>query len=163
MFLGIILTLFADLFLSFIDTVSVDIPGIAVFCVVEAVYAVYLKSPLSSVIIRVILSIAAVIDIRFAGMFTIANALGMINLVCIAVNVYDAWRCRNHDPGLLFKIGITLFCLCDYSIMFRTLLRGIPGQIASFLVWTVYVPAIVLIACSYVQRLKPEIPASERG
>ncbi len=47
--------------------------------------------------------------------------------------------------------------------MFRTLLHGIPGQIASFLVWTVYVPAIVLIACSYVQRLKPEIPASERG
>ena len=84
---------------------------------------------------RAIVSAVVLIVIKKIEMFSLPNALGVINLAIITFN----------------RLGITLFALGDYAILFRTLLNGIPGEIARFLVWIFYVPATVLIVCNYVK------------
>ena len=45
---GAVINLFSDFFLSLIDTAPAAIPGVALFCILESLYALYLKSPASS-------------------------------------------------------------------------------------------------------------------
>ena len=68
-------------------------------------------------------------------------------------NVIDAWRTKNMDPGLMFKVGITLFCMGDYCILLRTLTDGMIHDVFAFLVWITYVPTQVLIVLNYIKRL----------
>ena len=53
--LALVLNLFADLFLSLLDTNETMLAGFILFCLVEVVYAVYLKSSKNLIIARVVL------------------------------------------------------------------------------------------------------------
>ncbi len=89
-----------------------------------------------------------------AGMLSAGNVAGILNLTLILFNVIDAWTVKRVKPSLIFKIGITLFLLCDFSILFRGLDLGTVSDISAFLVWIFYIPAQVLIVLSYIKTHK---------
>ena len=151
--LALVLNLFADYFLSFLDTDEAMLAGICFFCALEIVYAIYLKSPKASVIGRIVLFVLASIATYFVGLFSLLNALGLLNLSVVLFNVIDAWQKKNMDTSLFFKIGITLFCIGDYCILFRTLTSGLIHDVSAFLVWIVYIPSQVLIVLHYIAKL----------
>ena len=150
---GLFATFFADLFATLLasgfNSVSY-IFGVACFCVVEIIYAVYLRAGRGSVILRIAIAAAGLIILRAAGMFKAGLALGLINMVLILANVIDAWAGRQSDIPMLFRLGITLFFACDLSIAIRTLTSGGVHQAAAFVVWIFYVPAQLLITLAYV-------------
>lgn len=151
--LALILNLFADLFLSFLDTDAMMIVGFAFFCALEAVYTLYLRSPKSSIFARIVLFFLGCVLTYVNGLFSITNAFGILNLSIVLFNVIDAWRAKNMNPGFMFKLGITLFCIGDYCIVLRTLTDGFIHDAAAFLVWVTYVPTQVLIVLNYIKKL----------
>ena len=151
--LALVLNLFADLFLSLFDTDKTMLPGFAFFCALEMVYALYLKSPKSSIIVRIVLFVGGCIATYIVGLFSLVNAFGILNLSIVLINVIDAWKSKNINPGLMFKLGITLFCIGDYCILLRTLTEGFAHDTFAFLVWVTYVPTQVLIVLNYIKRL----------
>ena len=148
--LALILNLFADLFLSLLDTNETMPAGFALFCAVEAVYALYLRSPKNSLIARAALFILGCVVAYTMGILNFVNVLGILNLSILFFNMIDAYRSKNMNPGLMFKFGITLFCISDYCILLRTLTDGFIYDVSAFLVWMTYVPAQVLIVLNYV-------------
>lgn len=151
--LALVLNLFADLFLSLLDTDETMLPGFAFFCTLEAVYAWYLKSSRSSIITRVVLFSVGCVLSYYAGLLSLVNAFGILNLSIVLINVVDAWKSKNMNPGLMFKLGITLFCAGDYCILLRTVTEGFTHDIFAFLVWVTYIPTQMLIVLNYIKRL----------
>ena len=151
---GLFATCAADFFMTLLDTDAGYIIGVILFCIVETIYLVYLKPTKTNIILRALLYIAALISIYMAGLFTTANALGILNIVLVVTNVPSAFLTKRAHPPLLFKIGITLFMSCDLSIMIRTLTTGTAHDIVALLVWLFYIPAQVLITMAYIKPLK---------
>lgn len=147
--LALLLTTVGDLFLTCIGEPFLTY-GVFVFCIVETVYAIWLKSPRFSVILRAILFL-----LFFAGAILIENVSAMnvfaiLNIAILFMNVIDAWTLKNRDTGWMFKFGITLFFCCDISLGMSVLLDGTPGRIFAFLIWMFYIPSQVLLTLRYI-------------
>lgn len=153
---GLVATALADLLLTFIDTEWARLPGFALFCVTQAIYGVYLGLSPRALIARACTAVVLIVLMGIAGNLTFANAIGLINISLVLCNAVQAWIGRNADVSLLFKIGITLFFLCDASIAVRTLTSGTVHVVVAFLVWAFYVPAQTLITMSYVRSVRPD-------
>lgn len=152
--LALLMTLAADFFATLIGrwaSYTAYTFGIALFCVTEIIYAVYLRAGKGTVILRAVLAAAGIVLVRKMGMTKPDTILGLVNEVLVLVNVVDAWAAKRIDPPMLFKVGITLFFCCDTSIVIRALASGAVKNAAWFMVWVFYVPAQVLITLAYVK------------
>lgn len=147
--LGMAVTMVADLFLTLIDTNWSLLPGFILFCIVQVIYAMYLGMGKRGAIVRIVLCIAVPIALYFAGVTDPVTVIGVIDLVLLLCNAVMAWFSARDKVSLLFKIGITLFLGCDVSIALRTLTTGAIHDVAKFMVWIFYVPALVFITLSY--------------
>ena len=151
--LGIAVTMAADFFLTLIDTSWSLLPGFILFCAVQVIYAVYLGMGRRGVAVRVAVCIAVLLAFRFAGMTDPVTVFGGIDLALLLCNAVTAWFSAGKSVSRLFQIGITLFLGCDVSIALRTLLTGPVHDVAQFMVWIFYVPALVFITLSYVKNI----------
>lgn len=152
--LGLGITLIADLFLTFIGGKGLFTNlGVFCFCLIEIVYVIYLKSPLLSIIARIVLFVALVVAALLLNVLTLTTGLAVLNISILLLNVIDAWAAKRFDPGILFQIGITLFFLGDICTGLREITHGMVHNVAAFLVWIFYLPTQVLITLHYVKRL----------
>ena len=149
--LALFITTVADLFLTYLGT-DFAIPGVLCFCLVETVYAFWLKSPVSSVILRAVLFALLSFGAFLTQNGSVLNLLAVLNISVLAVNVFDAWRAKRFDPGPLFKIGVTLFFCCDLCVGLSSLFNGPVGRITGSLIWVFYIPSQVLITLTYVAK-----------
>lgn len=151
--LALYITVIGDLFLTYLGE-PFFIPGVFSFCIVETLYAIFLKPKTTSIVFRMILFgllIAAAIP---TGNISVLNVLAILNIAILAGNVLDAWLSKDFDPGLLFKLGITLFFCCDLSLGLSTLLSGAISNIMSAMIWVFYIPSQVLLTLCYARRRK---------
>ena len=150
---GLFATFAADFFATLIGrrmSMTAYLCGAACFCIVELIYAAYLRGGRSAVIMRAVLVAAGLIVLGVMGALKPDKILGVTNEMLILANVIDAWAARRINPHIFFKIGITLFFACDTSIVIRSLTSGAIHDTAAFVVWIFYVPAQLLITLAYV-------------
>lgn len=161
--LALYITLVADLFLTYLGR-DYAIPGVLCFCLVETVYAFYLKSPLRSVILRAVIFVLLFAAAILTKNLSVRNTLALINISILAINVFDAWEAKHMKPMILFRIGITLFFLCDLCVGLSDLLGGVFGSVTGSMIWVFYIPSQVLIALSYAFGLmKQSVREKERS
>ncbi len=155
---GFFFMLLADTFLCLIDQPQYNIYGYIFFCLVEITYALYLKPSKVNVIIRIVLYGCLVGLLQFAGMLDIGNAIAILNVSLLIVNMICGWQLffkEKTKQNLLFAIGITLFFVCDGSIVVRTIFgTGLVHEIFAIIVWTAYIPAQIFLLFSYLEELK---------
>ena len=149
-------TVVADFFLTFISTEEFYLPGIAVFCVVQLIYAAYLKPGRAWFACVAVLYAAALIATASAGMLNVLAALGALDIALISANTLCAWLPGREGVSLVFRIGITLFLACDVSILIRSVSTGALADASNLLIWTFYAPSQVLITLAYVQASHKE-------
>ena len=152
--LALLITVFGDLFLTLLGGPQLMLPGVICFCIVETIYAVYLKSTLASIILRACILMALCIGAALTNNISVLNIAAIVDISVLACNVIDAWRAKKMDPGMLFKLGITLFFFCDLCVGLSSLLDGTIGSVVSFMIWVFYIPSQVLITLSYAKRSK---------
>ena len=151
---ALFVTLAGDVFLTLIGTEDVFVPGILLFCAAEALYAVYLGPRAWSAGLQVILTAAGILVLQRSGDLSAASALGALDLALLSVNMITAWTRAEKKTPLLFKIGITLFFLCDSFIALRMVTAGPVREAAAFMVWVFYAPSQVAITMSYVNKMR---------
>lgn len=151
--LALYITVIGDLFLTYLGE-PFYIPGVFCFCIVETVYAVYLKSHTSSIVLRAVLFSLLFAAAIPTGNVSMLNILSVMNIAILSGNVFDAWRMKAFDPGVLFKLGMTLFFCCDLSLGLSTLLSGDIAKIMGFLIWMFYIPSQVCLTLSYIVNRK---------
>ena len=150
---ALFVTLIADWFLTFIGrrySAEAYTCGLFFFCAVEAVYMLYLRPGRASVAARILLFAAGAFALYRTGQLTADNALGLLNMVLILVNVIDVWTSRKNDVSALFRAGMTLFLCCDTCIMLKSMTSGAVREAAHFMIWIFYVPAQVLLVLAYI-------------
>lgn len=151
---ALFMTLVADWFLTFADAEYEGMTytyGLIAFCTVEIIYAVYLRIGPASIIVRILIYIVGLFGLHRAGMLEVDSALGLLNMVLIAMNAVDAWAPKRKGLSMLFRLGITLFLCCDITVMLRILTSGSLSAAVRFMTWIFYVPAQVLLTLSYVE------------
>ena len=151
----------ADIFLTLIGGEQMFIPGFALFCTVEAVYAVYLKPGKINLALRAVLFALCLLVARQLHLLTPANALGLLNLSLLSVNVVSAWNARRREKSkasLLFACALSSFLIGDISVALEifTAEGTLFHTISALAVWTFYVPAQVLIVLTYHERIRPK-------
>lgn len=149
---GLVTTAAADLFMTLLPFGWAIIPGFVLFCVVQSIYAVYLRVDTRALVSRAALIAMSIAVLACVHMLTPINVAGMAYLVFHLCNVVRAWRLCGRGVPLLFCAGLTCFFLCDASIAVRMLSTGVVHNIAAFLVWVFYVPAQALIALATASR-----------
>lgn len=164
-FAALMVNCVADVFLTLTGGPTMYIPGFAAFCTVEALYAASLRPDTRNLVIRVLVFAASLVFAWSIRLLTLPNALGLLNLSLLGVNVVCAWLAYRRTPGdaaRLFAWGLTSFIVGDISVALEIMLpEGTTFQrVATLAVWTFYVPAQVLIVLSYRQRLKEGALAS---
>lgn len=156
--LAFTLTLIADCFMCILS--GKRIWGYLFFTLVETVYMLYMKPTWKTISVRLILYAILLLYLQLwhTKMLNPDNVLAMANMVQLTVNLFCAWIWHRKKGGretLLFALGITFFIGCDYSILIRTFTK--PGTpiylIATFIVWTCYIPSQMLLLRSYVEKL----------
>ncbi|MBQ6076139.1 MAG: hypothetical protein IJK86_08345 [Lachnospiraceae bacterium] len=153
---ALFVTLAGDFFLTLIGTEAVYVPGIALFCLAEMLYAAYLGPDVRSVSLQAVLTAAGIFALHRTGELTAASALGALDLALLTVNMLTAWTRAAERTPLLFRLGITLFFLCDSSIALRVVTTGTVREIVAFLVWVFYAPSQAAITMSYVRSVTQE-------
>lgn len=103
-------------------------------------------------LIRTALFAVCLIILMIAGMLNLTNALGVLDITLVLVNVIIAWTSARERTPLLFRIGLTLFLCGDLAIMIRTLTTGTLHDGIDLLEWVLYLPSQVLITLSYIKR-----------
>ena len=151
----------ADIFLTLIGGERMFIPGFALFCTVEAIYAVYLKPGKINLVIRAVLFALCLFVARQLHLLTPANAFGLLNLSLLSVNVVSAWNARRREKSkasLLFAFALSSFLIGDISVALEifTAEGTLFHTISALAVWTFYVPAQVLIVLTYHERIRPK-------
>ena len=109
----------------------------------------YLRSSLRLLLIRLALFGAGLLVLNMAGMLDLANAMGVLDITLLLVNMIFAWMPASAKTSLLFKIGITLFLLCDVAITIRSLTSGKFKYMVDLFVWIFYIPSQIAITLSY--------------
>lgn len=154
--LGLCVTAVADWFLTLIGSEPFYIPGIALFCVVQTIYFLYLGVRVFAVAVRMALFFSLLAGPLAAMESQPAVVLGALDLVLLLCNVVQAWMTKNPQVSLLFKLGITLFLCCDATLGVQYLGPASIQPVAAFMVWNFYLPAQMLIALSYVRDKKAD-------
>ena len=159
--LALMVNCVADIFLTLIGGEGMFIPGFALFCTVEAIYAVYLKPGKINLVIRAVLFALCLLVARQLHLLTPANALGLLNLSLLSVNVVSAWSARRREKSkasLLFAFALSSFLIGDISVALEifTAEGMLFHTISALAVWTFYVPAQVLIVLTYHERIWPK-------
>lgn len=152
--LGLTANLLADVFLTLIAGPAMQIPGYAAFCVVESIYAIYLRPSKCNIIIRILLLLFLWLFAWSISLLTIANAIGLLNISLLIVNTLSAWRLHrdvNCTASFAFAVGISFFLVGDICVAIELFL--VPGTIlfalVAHLIWVFYLPAQVAIVISY--------------
>ena len=156
---GLFATFVADFFATLIGrrmSMTAYLCGAACFCIVELIYAAYLRGGRGAVIMRAVMVAAGLIVLGAMGALKPDRILGVTNEMLILANVIDAWTARRFTPPMLFRIGITLFFACDTSIIIRSLASGSIRTAAAFSVWVFYIPAQLLITLAYMFSCRKE-------
>lgn len=157
-------TLLADTFLLLIG--KYYLAGIIFFCIVQAIYAIYLisLSDMLSVFPRLAVFLAVVLSLvqnNMADSISIASALCYTQLTFNAVHAFTIKNKKS--DGWLLAIGLLLFFLCDTCVgltniaLFYTKIPAFTASIqraVSFGMWLFYLPAQVLIVCSFYNKYK---------
>ena len=151
---GLFVTLIADYFLTWLGTEEYYIPGFILFCIVQLIYVVYLRTDKKGYLIRLVLYIAALIGLILSGESTVALAIGLFDIILILANAVSACTVHKNDAHLLFRIGIILFFLCDISIVICNITEGTFSLVVDYLTWAFYAPSQVLITLAYVKSIK---------
>ena len=136
----------ADLFMSLLE---IFIPGVIFFCLVQIIYALYLRPTAKSLTVRAVLLAVSLTALYITGKLDLTNALGVLDLTLILVNVIIAWTPSRAGTPLLFRIGMILFLCGDFAIAFRDLTQGDISFIIDLSVWAFYIPSQVLIMLAY--------------
>lgn len=153
---ALFVTLAGDVFLTLISSEEVYVPGILLFCAAEMLYAAYLGPCAWSAGLQTGLTAAGIFVLQRTGNLSIASALGALDLALLTVNMITAWTRAAKRTPLLFRIGITLFFLCDSFIALRMVTAGTARDIIAFMVWVFYAPSQVAITMSYVREVTRE-------
>ena len=152
----------ADFFMTLIGKDTAFLPGVILFCLVQMIYALYLRPTVKLLLIRAGLFAACLLFLKRAGMLSLANAMGILDLSLLLVNVILSWMPVNAWAPFLFRIGITLFLCCDLSILLRDVTAGGIQDVIDFLVWIFYIPSQAALTLSYLTGKDPE-PQGLRG
>ena len=88
---GLLVTAIADIFLTFIGTENFYLHGFICFCIVELIYAFYLKTSAFGYLIRFNIYIIALIVFVLTGKATVVYCAGLLNLVLILTNAIESW------------------------------------------------------------------------
>ena len=157
-------TLFADTFLLLIG--KYYLIGVISFCIVQTIYAVYLIS--ISNILSIFPRLAAFLTlIIFLSLHNIADALSIASAYSytqLIFNTIHAFTIKyKKSDGWLLAVGLLLFLMCDtcvgltnitlYYNNMHTLISFIQ-PVASFGMWLFYLPAQVLIVCSFYNKYR---------
>ncbi|MCR4904105.1 MAG: hypothetical protein K6A23_14700 [Butyrivibrio sp.] len=152
-FVGICFIFIADFLLTFLALVMPnEIPGFFTFCIVQAIFCKYLEPGKLNILIRIIFPIVVWIIVYKQNLFTITNAIGLLNITLIVVNFVCSWIKYFGEKSLknqLFALGLTFFAICDVSLLFRRLTEGLVNEFVRYTVWTAYIPAIMLLTFSF--------------
>ena len=159
--LALMVNCLADVFLTLIGGEQMFVPGFALFCTLEAIYAIYLKPGRINLAVRAVLFALFLLVARRLDLLTLANALGLLNLSLLSVNVFSAWIARRREKSkasLLFAFALSCFLIGDVSVALEifTAEGTLFHTIAALAVWTFYVPAQVLIVLTYHERIRPK-------
>ena len=84
-----------------------------------------------------------------------------MNLSLLAANMVTGWIVYNKSKILknfLFALGMTCFFCCDYAIAVQLVFKEFKTvhDIADYLVWLFYMPALVLLVFSYIKSAKSD-------
>ena len=152
--LALVINLIADFFLTLLGGDFYGTIGVCFFCILESVYAVYLKSPVPSIIARAALFVALGVAAFLTHHLTVTTVVAVLNISILTVNLIDAWSAKRFDAGLLFKLGITLFFIGDLCVGVKAVTGGNIREAASFLVWIFYIPTQVLLTLHYARKVE---------
>ena len=157
--LALLITCAADFFLTLNGGGTMFTPGVTLFCIVETVYMIYLNPDKINLLFRAVLLILLTLIAWRLGLLTIGIFLGILNISLLAANMTAAWgiyRREKDKPSLLFAIGMTLFLICDINVGLEVIFpEGTAIYTAAyFTVWTVYIPAQVLIVTTYYKKIR---------
>ncbi len=147
-------TVASDFFMTLIGSKDTYLPGVIIICVIQMFYARYLWPARKSLVIRAIVFIGCLLALYFFGMLNLSNALGMLDLSLLLINVILAWIHEKGKGEVLFRIGITLFLCGDLIIACRTFATGRVHDVLNLLEWVFYIPSQVTIALSFVHAKK---------
>ncbi len=109
--LALFMTLFGDLFLTFL---GFTLTGIICFCVIQIVYAFYLCSPRTSWILRSVVFVLLIAVAYIIGQLNAITAAGLLNISILAVNAGESVLSKNERISILYKTGMILFFMCDF-------------------------------------------------
>ena len=151
---GLFTTLIADYFLTWLGTEEYFILGFTLFCIVQLIYAVYLRTDKKGYLTRLGVYIAALIGLILSGQATVALAIGLLDIILILANAVSACTVHKNDAHLLFRIGIILFFLCDISIVICNVTDGSFSLVVDYLTWAFYAPSQVIITLAYVKSIE---------
>lgn len=123
--------------------------GVALFCVVQAIYfyLLYRENGKTLLPVRIVLLAAALILLWKLNMFTGLNVLVAFYFTSFVCNVIQSLGTDKH----LFSIGLALFLCCDICVGIFNLSSLAGTEIYSFAtvgMWLFYLPAQVLIVLS---------------
>lgn len=157
-------TLFADTFLLLIG--KYYLIGVISFCIVQTIYAVYLISisAMLSIFPRLAVFLTLIISLglhNMADALSIASAYSYTQLIFNTIHAFTI-KDKKSD-GWLLAVGLLLFLMCDtcvgltnitlYYTNIHTLISFIQ-PVASFGMWLFYLPAQVLIVCSFYNKYR---------
>ncbi len=123
--------------------------GVALFCVVQILYALHLHrlgSPIAP-LLRMAVAAAMLLLLIFLDTVTLLNILALLYFSQLLSNAVAAWRL----PGArLFALGLSLFVCCDLCVGIRFAFPLSPAvyPVISLGMWFFYLPSQVLIALS---------------
>lgn len=145
-------TAVADFFMTLIGAPVGFLPGVLLFCLVQVVYALYLSPYVEWFLIRAVFFAASVLCLKVAGMMSLENVFGLLDVSLLLINAVLAWTLARERTSWLFRMGITLFLCCDVSIVLRTLTTGSVHDMINYLVWVFYIPSQVALSLSYIKQ-----------
>lgn len=148
-----ICTLAGDWFLSVTQTHLTA--GIALFCVVQTMYMLYLKPSRGNLIIRPIILTVLVCILGLIRMITLQNVLAVLDITLLGLNAVCAWKqSRLSRSRVLFAVGLTLFFCCDMCVGLRFILPQELSTLMLILIWTFYLPSQIIIVIYGIKEIK---------
>ncbi len=110
--------------MTLISSPSTFLPGVILFCIIHAIYALYIDNKGRHLIASVISLPLFLPILNKAEMLNLGNALGVLDIILALMNAILVWTLVRKRASLLFKTELTLFLCGDLAIMFRALMTG---------------------------------------
>ena len=146
---GLFATAAGDFFLTFLSEERFYLPGILMFCLVQAFYQAWLRPVRGMIAAEAVLFACELAVLAGAGELSPVNAAGALDIALLFMNTLAAWLPGKNRPPVLFRLGIALFLCCDLSLFVREAASGALSSAADWLTWICYVPSQVLITLTY--------------